>query len=500
MKYYEVLLIISVAVSAVILYFGYMNGDMIFTAFGLILLGVVLLMLYKRSRLPYWFDMAMHRGSVEKYLVDGLNDNNPKDIKLGRRIERLAIVVAYTGMGAGSIGSPFFGEYSGLIMLGSFASALVLFSLKFVFGYFEKMENMPKHHLTNFYEDLDGNPDVEFYERYQISENIFTDGKQIQRFVEEEERSMRIELDAMVKQSSLAYESLEPTLANQLQELRKEAKEYEDQLKEKLKASKILQKYFNVGIDTDPDNTEDKDKDQKPLYEPNIYTFYPDGDPKRRRVICFPVSFSKAVDLTNEERVRFDFVTVMTKHNTIGSIKLGTLEEVLFNGDIKDGVPIDLPEGIEALDTKVPFFVATEFDFADQQRRKGIRMPKPPPIVDHVIKLIKSVTDSLRIGLKLEDKDIQIKQLEDSNERMKRMIQAGKVRDKLDKPLVLPIGAPDTEYDKEEEREISLPMPLIKKSILFLSGFILGTLVVYLLLPALGWTLTPPMIASGGSP
>jgi len=238
-------------------------------------------------------------------------------------------------------------------------------------------------------------------------------------------------------------------------------------------------------------NTNEATFEKMVIYEPHIYSFYPSGDLKRRCILVFPVKVNIALDPDSEITVRFHYTKFKAKANWIRAIKLGTVTETLFHGDFIDGIQIELPKEIRAIDSQVPIFVATDFDYAEKRRLEGLQMVRPPVLLKWFIRLTKAVITASNVGHKLEDKEIEIGKLATSRQRLIAMINAIRTEAALEAedPAILP-PVQTAEIPKPPPKA----KPLAKLQALAVALVFLGIGVLItptVLIPALGYRIIP---------
>jgi len=239
------------------------------------------------------------------------------------------------------------------------------------------------------------------------------------------------------------------------------------------------------------ENTNEAVFEKMQYYEPHIYTFYPAGDIKRRCVVVFPVKYNIALNPDSEITVRFHYTKFKAKANWIRAIKLGPLIETLFNGDYVDGIKIDLPKDIGALDTQVPVFVATDFDYAEKRRLEGLQMVSPPILLKWFIRLTKAVITASMVGQKLEDKEIEVGKLSDSRLRLIALIRSMRAESELerDDPQILP-----PVQTAEAPKPPPKPKPIAKLQAVFIAVvfFVLGAIAApTVFIPMMGYRFIP---------
>ncbi|MHA2380245.1 MAG: hypothetical protein ACXADS_13310 [Candidatus Thorarchaeota archaeon] len=233
-----------------------------------------------------------------------------------------------------------------------------------------------------------------------------------------------------------------------------------------------------------------------PVYEPHAYTAYPGGELKRRCILVFPVRLNDALDPNAKLRVRFNYEAFMARAHYIRGIKLGPLKEILYDGEQMDGIPIDLPEGITTLDTEVPVFIVTDFDYAEKRRLAGLQMVRPPPLISHFIRLVKAIIQVSIMGRKLEDKEIEVSKLQESRSRLRSMYEALLIEKEMEKPDILP-PAMVPEASKEPAKPKSIRrLQMVALSIIW---FAIGSIFTLVILPILGYTIVPPVVEAVGA-
>ncbi|MHA1814025.1 MAG: hypothetical protein ACTSYX_11410 [Candidatus Thorarchaeota archaeon] len=468
--------------------------DLMWIFIGIGALALFILLLYKkRKRLGYWYAMIRGKPHIESYLVHDQveydNMNRELEQRRGRVLERIAIGLFYVSTLGGSFALPYLGV-EGVLLLGGITagSAMGLFGLRWLLGYREFQKHAAHRHIILSYYDADGNDKDLFFEDVVFSERVVVPKDALERALAETERRLKTEYQEGVSSGEIAIAQMDEEIARKLSEIRERVEKYNEVAIDALRASDIIQKYFRVSIDRDADP--DKEDVNSDCYRPHIYTVYPGGDARRRCVLCLPVPISVALDPNARETVHFHYAKFEANVNYIRAIKIGTLTEVLVNGDIMDGIEVDLPEEVRAIDSEVPVFVATDFDWAEKQRLQGLQLIRPPPETAWYIRVCKALANSVRIGRKLEDKELQISLLEDSRERLKMELQAEQTRKSLEQADVLPPLRPaDAEPITTPPQK---PLAKIQALAIALIFTAVGATLMWFALHALGWTLIPP--------
>lgn len=272
------------------------------------------------------------------------------------------------------------------------------------------------------------------------------------------------------------------SMKKSLKKLYEEAKFKDDKIMELLKNTDIIKRYFGISI---PYWSGQADTIKK--YRPHIYTIYPNQDLRRRCVIVFSVPYGEAIKKDSKIHVNFDYTGFAGIGGVIEAVRVGTVTEVLLEGAEVQGVKVELPEGMFAVTTDVPLFIATAFDYTDELARKGMRDTRPVAEVAMFTRVAKALTDMKSILGKYE------RALREIN-RLKRDSQEEKVKDATDTaekeidmtPLI------DTERLPKQIEYVEVHYPLWKMSVLLILGMLLGIILVLILIKFFGYSIMNP--------
>jgi hypothetical protein len=480
---------------------GLLNADILFLATGWILGALLVVLLVKRDRLSYWGSMATGKPHIEKWIgasgstYDEMNKEH--DRRLGKAMEKSSMLLAYGAMLGGAVVSsiPGLGPIIGIISVSiGLSGAVSLWALKWLFGYREYRLNSNKRHMVNYWMDSEGNEGTHFYERYKVSRRLTVRESEWTAAIDLVEMKARAEYESRVQSGKMAQEAVDDEIAKLLKDVKAAIDAYETEVVEDIKASELIKKYVKVGIDqpVDAEAEEDKtseEKEEKKIYEPDVRMLYPAGDPKRRCVLVTPANFSVAMGVGKNHPLRFRFWRFEAPADIVGTIRLGSLHDILLNGESMDGVKVELPEGIDALDTKIPVFVLTDSQWTDAQRLQGMQMVRPPRILRWVIRMIKALLAKEKVGKKFEDKDTDIEVLQESNDRLRFKLREKDVRRRMEEPGAFPLHPPDSRPDEAPE-----PEKLKRKQaiLVLIVGLCIGAVAMFYALPLIGWRLLPP--------
>lgn len=573
--------IILIAGAALSIY-GFTIGGWFHIYFGggiaVIILAIVLYI--KRTRWSYWWAMVTGKKHIETFIRHDTQDydsmNREPNMRRGRAMEKFAVGLIWIVSLGGQMLMPFLGfELMALIATVAVVGSLGIFILKKILGYYEFKEHATNRHVILDYVDLLGNDGELFYEDAKFSSRLIVDSDSLVRVLDEADKQLKTMSTERTAAGEAALKQLPPDIRTQIEKIKslgEKSEEMQGAIAERIKASKIVRRFYRVGVEQDVqfDYTEEEtvrravisgdDEEEKnakkeatekkakktvpskmtkelhdkssrhlvcrlcgepliksekegfffkcslcnvdtnsvntldgPIYEPHIYTLYPGGSLKRRCLLVFPVKLNEALDPEAKLRVRFNYESFMANAHYIRTIKLGPLKEILYDGEFIDGVRVELPDGISTLDSEVPVFVATDFDYAEKRRLAGLQMVKPPALISYFIRLVKAIIQISIMGRKLEDKEVEIAKLHESRHRIRAMYEALQVEREMDRPDVLPGVQPPAEQQIPKK-----PKPLKKLQALGIAiiFFGLGALATWFALPALGWTVIPPAAAA----
>lgn len=253
----------------------------------------------------------------------------------------------------------------------------------------------------------------------------------------------------------------------------------DEKMIEILKNTDIIKRYFGISI---PYWSGQADTIKR--YRPHIYTFYPNKDLRRRCVIIFSVPYGEAIKKDSKIHVNFDYTGFAGIGGVIEAVRVGTVNEVLLEGAEVQGVRVDLPEDMFAVETDVPLFIASAFDYTDELARKGLRDTKPAAEIAMFVRVVKSLTDLKSVLSKYQKALREIT-------RLKREDKEEKVKDDTDRaeqdldmsPLIDPSRIqPRVEYEE-------VPYPIWKMALILILGMALGAILLLIVIKLLGWTI-----------
>lgn len=282
------------------------------------------------------------------------------------------------------------------------------------------------------------------------------------------------------------------SMKKHLDKLYEQAKAIDKANREILLKTDLVKRYFGISI---PYWSGQADIIKK--YNPHIYTIYPNSDLKRRCCIVFAVPFGEAIKKDSKIYVSFDYTGFAGIGGTIEAVKIGTVREALIEGAEIQGVEVRLPEEMFAVETDIPLFVATAYDYTDELARNGLRATRPPAEIDMFTQVVKSLTDiksvlkrygrALRKIQRLEEED-KMDQIDRETEDAERELDMGTLID----PSKLP---KQTEY-------VEAPTAVSKLALVLLAGVIVGVLAMIFGIAILGYAICNPTtgeILFGGS-
>lgn len=562
--------------------YGFSIGGWFHIFFGggiaIIILAIVLYI--KRTRWGYWWAMLTGKKHIETFIRHDAQDydsmNREPNLRRGRALEKLAVGLIWIVSLGGQILMPFLGfELMAIIAAVAVVAALCIFILKKILGYYEFKEHATERHVVLDYVDLAGNDGELFFADARFSSRLIVDADSLVRVIDSIDKQLTTMRTEQTAAGEAALKQLPDDIREMIEKVQKLAGDpdgIELAIKDRVKASKIIRRFYRVGIDQDVQfdyteeetirraviagDDEEETKDEKsgkkksktktmpsettkqlhkqssrhlvcrlcgeplkksekdgfffkcplcdvdtnatnvldgPIYEPHMYMLYPGGSLKARCILIFPVKLNDALDPEAKLRVRFNYESFMAMAHYIRTIKIGPLKEVLYDGELIDGIRVELPDGISTLDSEVPVFIATDFDYAEKRRLAGLQMVKPPALIEYFIRLVKAIIQVSIMGRKLEDKEIEISKLHESRHRIRAMYESLRVEREMDQPTILP--------DVRSPEAIPIPKkqkPLRKLQALGIAVifFGLGALATWFALPALGWTVIPPAAAA----
>lgn len=582
--------IILVAGAALSIY-GFTIGGWFHIFFGggiaVIILAIVLYI--KRTRWGYWWAMLTGKKHIETFVHHDAQDydsmNREPNLRRGRALEKIAVGLIWIVSLGGQILMPFLGfELMAMIAAIAVIGALCIFIIKKILAYYEFKEHATERHVILDYVDLSGNDGELFFEDAKFSKRLIVDADSLVRVIDSIDKQLTTMRTERTAAGEAALKQLPDDIREMIEKVQKLAGDPEAielAIKDRIKASTIIRRFYRVGIDQDVDfdyteeetirraviagdekeeattksaTTESataekngKKKSKKimpsetiqqlhkqssrhlvcrlcgepliksekdgfffkcslcnvdtnstnvldgPVYEPHTYMLYPGGSLKRRCILIFPVKLNDALDPEAKLRVRFNYESFMANAHYIRTIKIGPLKEVLYDGEYVDGIPVELPDGISTLDSEVPVFIATDFDYAEKRRLAGLQMVKPPALIEYFIRLVKAIIQVSIMGRKLEDKEIEISKLHESRHRIRAMYESLRVEREMDQPTILPdVRSPESQQIPKKQKPLR-KLQALGIAIIF---FGLGALATWFALPALGWTVIPPEVAA----